>query len=133
MKRRESWAVCLPVCLSVRQFRLFACRLSCKQSWSKINWSILNEKKSSLLQAISVIYSLMSFYLQSEIALSLWTTIASTHFFLIVKGLNTVHKVVPDFMTNRVMCKDALNNVFLIGYFCNMYNAMFKEKMYYTC
>lgn len=26
MKRRESWAVCLPVCLSVRQFRLFACR-----------------------------------------------------------------------------------------------------------
>lgn len=25
MKRRESWAVCLPVCLSVRQFRLFAC------------------------------------------------------------------------------------------------------------
>lgn len=98
----ETWKLgclfaCLSVCLSVRQFRLFACRLSCKQSWSKINWSILNEKKSSLLQAISVIYSLMSFYLQSEIALSLWTTIASTHFFLIVKGLNTVHKVVPGF------------------------------------
>lgn len=55
------------------------------------------------------------------------------YFFLIVKGLNIVYKVVLDFMINRVMCKDVLNNVFLIGYFCNMYNVMFKEKMYYIC